>query len=120
MKKVLIVEDEDTYRSALRESLKEEGYDCEEAKDGIEGLHKLGLFEFDLVITDLHMPLLNGRDFIQKMSEHHQWKSIPVICLTGNLDSFPMQVGRPVTILTKPIEFKLLLTILHDFFNTEG
>lgn len=65
-------EDEDTYRSALRELLEEEGFVCEEAKDGIEGLHKLGLFEFDLVITDLHVPHLNGRSLIQKMSEHHQ------------------------------------------------
>jgi CheY-like chemotaxis protein len=63
--KVLVVEDQDILRMMLAGYLMQIGYAVEIAADGLEGWHKFSNGEFDLVITDINMPNLDGIELIR-------------------------------------------------------
>jgi CheY-like chemotaxis protein len=59
-KRILIVEDEEPLRACLRMMLEQEGYQVTEASNGAKALNLFAVGEFDLVITDLQMPVMEG------------------------------------------------------------
>ena len=79
MSRVLVVDDEAGIRKVIHDALRREGHDVESAEDGQEALSRLEKAEFDLVITDLNMPRLDGLDFIQRIRET---TDIPALVLT--------------------------------------
>ena len=81
--KLLIVDDSTMLRDMLSYALNEGGYnDVIEAVDGIDGLEKAKLTTFDLVITDVNMPNMDGLTFIGELRKLPQYSSIPVLVLT--------------------------------------
>ena len=60
--KILIVDDEKAIRESLEIVLKDEGYKAETAADGEEALEKLRTENYDVVITDIKMPKLDGME----------------------------------------------------------
>ncbi|MBU0967652.1 MAG: response regulator [Proteobacteria bacterium] len=77
MKKILLVDDEESIHLLYREELEEEGYEVHSALSGEEALDKLNIIEPDLVILDINMPGMNGIDVLRRMKEINQ--SMPVI-----------------------------------------
>jgi len=67
--KVLVVDDEKNIRFLLSEVLAHEGFHVTEAKDGQESLEKMENTTFDLVITDIHMPRLDGISMLHHMEK---------------------------------------------------
>ncbi|VVB90656.1 Chemotaxis protein CheY [uncultured archaeon] len=66
MKNILIIEDDSKMREGLAELLKEEGYHVESAEDGKKGIDKLIDKVFDVVLTDLIMPVMGGMDVLRE------------------------------------------------------
>ncbi len=64
---ILTVDDSRSMRALLRAILLGAGFDVTEAQDGEEALHRLSEREFDLVITDINMPKLDGFAFIERL-----------------------------------------------------
>jgi DNA-binding NtrC family response regulator len=62
---ILLVDDEDAVRAALRRALKSDGYTILEATSGAEGLDKLKKHDVDIVISDHEMPVMKGTDFLR-------------------------------------------------------
>jgi DNA-binding response OmpR family regulator len=81
--RVLVVDDEPTVRSWLAALLVLEGYDVREAADGAEGLAVLRDFFADVIILDLIMPGMNGRQFLLELREDPKLVSIPVLVWTA-------------------------------------
>ncbi|MBU4262391.1 MAG: response regulator [Proteobacteria bacterium] len=77
MKKILLVDDEESIHLLYREELEEEGYEVHSALSGEEALGKLHIIEPDLVILDINMPGMNGIDVLRRMKEINQ--AMPVI-----------------------------------------
>ncbi len=67
--KILIVDDEKIIRESLEIFLKDEGYSAETAADGEEALQKIKSGNYDVVVTDIKMPKLDGIELIQKASQ---------------------------------------------------
>ncbi len=106
---ILIVEDENDIRELLNEFLKNAGYNIITAIDGLDGLEKFKLTNYDLIILDVMMPKIDGYvlcEIIRKES------NVPIIMLTA-LDSEEEQLkGFNLNIddyITKPFSIKLLL-----------
>lgn len=77
MKKILLVDDEESIHLLYREELEEDGYEVHSALSGEEALEKLNIISPDLVILDINMPGMNGIDVLRRMKEMHP--HLPVI-----------------------------------------
>lgn len=80
---ILIVDDSLTIRVALRRELEKMGAIVKEASNGLQGLEKAKSQDFDLIITDIEMPGMDGFALCEKLKAHEQKKSIPIIILSS-------------------------------------
>jgi two-component system chemotaxis response regulator CheY len=81
-KQVLIVDDSESIREVLAFSVENAGYDVVVAKDGIDALNYLDGRTIDLVLTDYHMPNMNGLELIEKIRQTEKYKFVPILVLT--------------------------------------
>lgn len=79
--KILIIDDEDIVRTSCSRTLIPEGYDVSLAKNGVEGLKMAGEDRFDLVLTDLKMPDMDGIEVLRILKG--KWPETQVIIVTG-------------------------------------
>ena len=79
--KILVIDDEDIVRLSCSRTLVPEGYELKMAKNGPEGLKMLEEDTFDLVLTDLKMPNMDGIEVLSKIKE--KWPLTDVVIVTG-------------------------------------
>jgi len=79
--KILVVDDEDIVRTSCSRTLSPEGYEVWLAKNGVEGLKMASEEKFDLVLTDLKMPDMDGSEVLRIIKE--KWPETAVIIVTG-------------------------------------
>jgi len=79
--RILVIDDEDIVRTSCSRTLVPEGYEVALAKNGVEGIRMLGESKFDVVLTDLKMPDMDGIEVLRKIKE--QWPETEVIIITG-------------------------------------
>jgi two-component system chemotaxis response regulator CheY len=82
VKKILIVDDSETIRITVSDTLQKVGFTVVSAIDGVDGLARLAEQPIDLVIMDVNMPRLSGLEMLEKMREDPKFASIPVVMLT--------------------------------------
>lgn len=82
--RILLVEDTESIRNRISEALMQDGFDVETAFDGLEGLKKIAEHKcgFDLIISDIEMPKMNGYEFAKKVRTIGQLKNTPIIAFT--------------------------------------
>ncbi len=83
VKSILVVEDSITARSLYVNILEAVGYRVSSAVDGIDGFTKLINGDFDLVLTDVQMPKMNGFELTEKIRGDKRYGNIPVVLVTG-------------------------------------
>ncbi|HMB95803.1 MAG TPA: response regulator [Tepidisphaeraceae bacterium] len=110
--RVLIVEDHALTRLAMSKLLRDAGADVTTARDGEEGLGYLLTQRFDILLTDLRMPVMDGFELL------HHCLALPesrrpgrIIAISGEYESTAL-LGVPVSFLTKPFDLDALLTML--------
>ena len=81
--KILIVDDSPTYRKQLLKALNRNNYSIVEASNGKEAIDILKEEKIDLILLDLVMPIMDGFETLEKLSEHDKWRNIPVIVLSS-------------------------------------
>jgi DNA-binding NtrC family response regulator len=79
--RILVVDDEDIVRTSCSRTLSPEGYEVRLAKNGVEGLKMASEERFDLVLTDLKMPDMDGIEVLRIIRE--KWPETAVIIVTG-------------------------------------
>ena len=67
MKNILVIEDDTTMRNGLAEILKEAGYNVDSAENGQKGLEKIREKDYDIVLTDLIMPVMGGMELLRNI-----------------------------------------------------
>ena len=80
-KKILIVDDEVSICNLLKIVLREAGYCCDSALNGLEALQKIAVADFDLVLTDINMPQMDGLQLIEQL--HQLYPQLAVLISTG-------------------------------------
>lgn len=81
-KNILIVDDSESIREVVIFTLEKAGYNVIPCVDGADAMKKLDGQEFDLIITDLHMPNMNGLEFIKEVRKTDKYKYTPILYLT--------------------------------------
>jgi two-component system alkaline phosphatase synthesis response regulator PhoP len=83
VKTILIVEDERSIAEILSMVLEEEGYKVIVANNGKQGLDRLAQEQLDLVLCDIMMPGVDGRDFARAVSADSMYRTIPIIMMSA-------------------------------------
>jgi two-component system, chemotaxis family, chemotaxis protein CheY len=82
VKKILVVDDSETIRLTVSDTLQKAGFTVIQAIDGVDGLARLAENDVDLMILDVNMPRLSGLEMLEKVHAEPRWAHLPVVMLT--------------------------------------
>jgi DNA-binding response OmpR family regulator len=119
--KILIADDEEVIRKFLRINLTKQGYEVEEAEDGVQAIERLNQSNIDLFICDIMMPNKNGWEVLEEMKSNPKMKDIPIIVLTSKNEEADMFKGYDLGAsyyMTKPFTKDQLLYGVKLMFGT--
>lgn len=111
-KSILIVDDSMTLRQTLAIALRSGGYEVTEAVDGKDALSKLDGRKFNLIISDVNMPNLDGISFVKQAKTLPAYRFTPILMLTTEGDEKKKQEGKAAGVkawIVKPFQPPTLL-----------
>jgi len=119
--KVLVVEDSPTMRQFIAFALKRlRGLHIVEANDGVDGLKKLSAERFDLIFTDINMPVMDGLKLVSLLRNDAGYKNTPIVIITtegAQEDRERAMALGADDYVTKPIQANRVLDIAKKFLN---
>ena len=115
---VLIIEDEAPIRANLARFIELEGHQVCQAANGQVGLHAVMEKRPDLIICDVTMPLMNGREVLAALQSEPNLKKIPFVFLSASAEPKRFEEAQrlgAVAYITKPFGFAQLRSVLHKY-----
>ena len=112
---ILVVDDEEEFLECVQDILAKWGFDVDTASTGYEGLQRMSLYHYDLVLLDIIMPLINGLETLKRVRKLD--RNLPVVVLTadGSVDTAvnAMKTGA-YDYITKPVDWNKLKIIVKN------
>lgn len=121
--RVLLVDDDNEFRTVAALALETAGYDVIEAGDGLTALETLQNIKPDAIISDLHMPVMDGRLFCKRVRANLEMAAIPFIILSAFVESDGSNTlsDTPADFcFSKQSSFSSLLPQLENLIATAG
>lgn len=115
-KKILIVDDSPSVLAVLEDMLESLGYEVKTATNGKQACLLLETVQYNLIITDLTMPVMDGIAFVQTAKKMPNCKFVPIVMLSSEEDAAKIAEAKRVgisTFLRKPVKEMQLKTILQ-------
>ena len=122
-KNILVIEDNKIVSEAIVCALKKEGYQTDTAYDGLAGFHKIVETKPHMVILDILLPKLDGRDLLKKIKQNPDTKQIPVIIVSGKTEEWDKEIGFDLgadEYITKPFDPLVLVTHIKQIFTKKS
>jgi len=123
MNKILLLEDNPITLKIIKTFLEAEGFTIIHCSNGKEGVNSLKKDSFDLVITDIYMPVQNGLDTIKIIRKNN--RDIKILAISAEIESGnadylknALELGASAT-LNKPINRKKLIELVRALINNE-
>lgn len=125
--KILIVDDDPTTRKLIGLYLRAKGYDTATAENGFDAIEKLGIENYNLIVSDINMPYMDGIEFVKVVRSDSAWAHIPILIVTTETD--PEERERAMAAgangyLTKPVTAETVVQhirhILKNMFAQGG
>lgn len=116
MKRVLSVDDSSSIRQMVSFTLRNAGYEVAEAVDGRDGLAKAGSARFDLIVTDLNMPNMDGIQLITAVRKLLGYSFTPILMLTTESQAEKKDAGRKAGAtgwIVKPFNAEQLIAVVQ-------
>ncbi|SHE81482.1 Hpt sensor hybrid histidine kinase [Marinomonas polaris DSM 16579] len=121
--KVLLVEDNEINRELAEELLSRSGILFTSAKNGQEAIDLLGSDDFDCILMDCQMPIMDGYTATQKIRAMTQYKDIPIIAMTANVMPEDIKYAKASGMndhIAKPIHFETMFNTLRTWVKTSA
>lgn len=119
--KVLVVDDSPTMRQLIVFALKRlREVATTEANDGVDGLKKISNDKFDLVLTDINMPVMDGLKLVSLIRNDANHKEVPIVVITtegGQEDKDKAMALGANSYITKPIQANHVLSVVKELLN---
>ncbi len=115
MAKILAVDDSASMRQMVSFTLKQQGHNVTDAVDGQDALNKAKSGSFDLVITDVNMPKMDGITLVRELRALPAFKGVPILLLTTESAAEKKQEGKKAGAtgwLVKPFDPDQLLNTI--------
>jgi two-component system chemotaxis response regulator CheY len=123
IRNILAIDDSAAMRQIISATLTAAGYEVTVASDGEEGLENALAVQFDLVLTDQHMPRVSGLDLIGRLRRNPAYQSTPILLLTTE-DSEPFKDAARAAGATgwieKPVDPDLLTDLVASLSEQEA
>ncbi len=122
LKKVLIAEDSSVIQNLTKKILQQQDYEIKAVKNGQELLKAIETENFDVILLDINMPIVNGIECakaIRAMADPIKSQT-PLIAITGNALNFTVDYFKSVGFneyLQKPLNFDLLVDLVSKYTN---
>ncbi|HBO84819.1 MAG: Fis family transcriptional regulator [Deltaproteobacteria bacterium GWC2_42_11] len=115
MKKIMVVDDEDSIRRSLSGILKDDGFEVILAKDGAEALKKIAVNKPDLILLDIWMPGMDGTEVLREIKDRYPSVAVIMISGHGNIETAVKTTKMGAyDFIEKPLSLdKVVLTINH-------
>ncbi len=125
MQRILIVEDSATMRSLLASTLEDLGSSVKitEASSGFEALRCLPREEYDLVVTDINMPDINGLELVSFVRSNEKYSAIPLVIVSTEGSERDREKGLGLgadAYLVKPFDPETLRQVARDLLERPG
>jgi two-component system chemotaxis response regulator CheY len=117
---ILIADDSPTIRKFVSVSLSMQGFDVVSASDGMEAAEKLPMHRFDLIITDLNMPNMDGFELIKTIRTNELYKNVPIIILSSLAGNSEIEKGLSTganSYIVKPFDPKRIQYEVSKYLN---
>jgi two-component system sensor histidine kinase/response regulator len=122
-RRILVVDDVTDNRAVLRDVLGPIGFDLEEARNGIEALNKIKGAAFDLILSDLVMPFMDGFELVRRIRSDQATQNYKIFAVTASVmeSSLQMAAERQFfdNFIEKPINTELLIRKIGDALSLE-
>jgi len=116
MRRILSVDDSTSIRQMVSFTLGKAGYEVVEAVDGKDGLDKAGAGKFDLIITDLNMPNMDGIQMMTAVRKLPGYTFTPILMLTTESQAEKKDAGRKAGAtgwIVKPFNAEQLISVIQ-------
>jgi two-component system chemotaxis response regulator CheY len=120
MKRTLAVDDSSSVRQMVGFTLRNAGYEVNEAVDGRDGVAKAAARRFDLIITDLNMPNMDGIQMIAALRKLPEYSFTPILMLTTESQPEKKAAGRKVGAtgwIVKPFNSEQLVAVVRKLIG---
>ncbi|MFC1684499.1 response regulator [Pseudomonadota bacterium] len=120
--KVLVVDDSSSMRLAVTTTLSTVGYHVQEACDGLEALKLVNQNMFDLILTDINMPNMDGFGLIEAVRDLDAYKFVPILTLTTQSDKVSRQRAKKAGAtgwIVKPFTSERLTEVMSKLIDTK-
>ncbi|HOP39527.1 MAG TPA: response regulator [Geobacteraceae bacterium] len=120
--KILIIEDSPTMRQLIAFALKRlQGVRIVEANDGVDGLKKLSSEKFDLILTDINMPVMDGLKLVSLVRNDANYRTTPIVVITT--EGAQEDRERALSLgandyITKPIQANKILDLARTLLKS--
>ncbi len=115
--KALVVDDSLTVRIYHSSLLKKFGYEVDTAENGMEALEKVLKEKYDLILSDINMPVMDGFEFVRRLRKLEDYKFTPVVFITtlnSEEDKRKAFLSGATLYIVKPINLEVLEKILKS------
>ncbi|SFD49397.1 response regulator [Pseudoalteromonas denitrificans] len=120
--KILLVEDNELNQELAKALLEDNGLVVEIANNGVEALSQLKLFEFDGVLMDCQMPIMDGYEATQKIRKQEKYKDLPILAMTANAmvgDRERVMAAGMNDHIAKPINVREMFKTMAHWISVE-
>jgi len=120
-KRILIAEDSSVIQNLTKKILSQLQYDISTVKNGAEVLEELKKSSCDLVLMDIHMPVMDGMECTRQIRATNN--EIPIVAITGNANNYSMDDFKNAGIndfLPKPLNYDHMLEMVKNYLDDAG
>lgn len=113
---ILVVDDDEIMRSALKRILENEGYKVILAVDGLELSKILETTRFDMILLDVNLPWVDGYELCRLIKDHHALKDVPLVLVSARKSKQDIQAGFDAgcnDYVTKPFDIDYMTGVIN-------
>ena len=120
-KKILVAEDSSVIQNLTKRILKAQKYEVTTVKNGKRVIEILGKEQFDIILMDINMPLMDGMECAQEIRKKNLPNSkIPIIAITGNAKNYTIEDFQEIGInnyLPKPLNYDHMVEMISKYVS---
>ncbi len=119
----LVVEDSPPMRKMIVFALSRvRELDVVEADDGVDALRRIAATKFDIIITDINMPILDGLKLVKRLRADENYKDVPIVIITTEGAAEDRQRALALganAYITKPIQAQQVISLVREILNLD-